>query len=148
MIESDNVDEKLYSSESETTSSSGSTETSTSEEKNPKGGVKPIASTPFQQQQQKKLNFSSSSSNSLQEPKRETTVAKPAVTTKPEAAKPVQAKPANPVQALNFQSDSDSPEMKQKPMGATNPYFQSPNVQEEIDISGPENELDDDDFWN
>ena len=145
MIESDNIDENLYSSESDSTTSSDSTETSTSEEKKKKNGGKAVpgkAVVPVKQPP--KLRFSSSSSNnSLQEKKGAA------------QAKPIQPKeksgPDKTAQAINLESDSDSPEIKQKPQsdGVSKLTFLIPaGNDEDLEISGPENELDDDDFWN
>ena len=137
MIESDNVDENLYSSE--TTDSSDSTSDSSS-----KDAKKAAASKPENIQPKPKLRFSSSSSLEEKKPQ-----VKPANLIQDKPANPV----AKPVQApLNLHSDSDSPEMEQKQVSGTtraaNLVFTIPQAAEDLDISGPENELDDDDFWN
>lgn len=141
MMESDNIDENLYSSESDSTTSSGSTDTSTSEDKKTKKGqavpVKPL--------QQQKMRFSSSSSNnSLHEKK---------ASVQPRPMQPsVKQEAGKPVQAINLESDSDSPEIKQpqpRSGGVSNLTFPIPAGNDaDLEISGPENELDDDDFWN
>ena len=138
MIESDNVDENLYSSETTDSSDSTSDSSSNSDAK------KAAASKPENIQPKPKLRFSSSSS--LEEKK---APIKPANLIQDKPANPV----AKPVQApLNLHSDSDSPEMEQKQVsGAARPanlVFTIPQAAEDLDISGPENELDDDDFWN
>ena len=137
MIESDNVDENLYSSE--TTESSDSTDSSSNSD-----AKKAAAFKPENIQPKPKLRFSSSSS--LEEKK---APIKPVNLIQDKPANPV----AKPVQApLNLHSDSDSPEMEQKQVsGAAKPanlVFTTTQAAEDLDISGPENELDDDDFWN
>ena len=67
--------------------------------------------------------------------------------TKPE--NPVASAPASKADnliksAVKIESDSDSPPVRRSgPVG-----FMSQAPVEEIEVSGPENELDDDDFWN
>ena len=138
MIESDNVDDNLYSSESDSTTTSGSTETPSEEPlAKAKQPIKPAPPQP-------KLKFSSSSSSN--DPG-------PPVQTKPDylADKPGPgAKPDNVAKpVVKIESDSDSPPARRPggPMGLAN-NFSPQGAVEDLDISGPENELDDDDFWN
>ena len=132
MIESDNVDENLYSSESETTTSTRSTTTST----DPGAAKKPAPVQP-------KLKFSSTSS-SIDAPVK----TKP---TLPEPSKigPPAIKPENQTKSIvHLDSDSDSPPPVRRSGGVAAIKFSPRGPVEDLEISGPENELDDDDFWN
>ena len=145
LIESDNVNDKLYSSETEDEDNMQKIQTNQSNGKNDRlsGGIKRTnvstkneASILKDRKQQLNISSESTSSSSDEKSELQPTKSKSNIKTsgeqKPMTSNSTNNRRPNKTLALNLHSESES---------------QGRGV-DEFDVSGPENELAEDDFWN